>query len=85
MIDDVFWLCQSIIMLKGVGRSRGMIFMRCEWWLNVVDSVLQCGRYALNARPYASISGEGLSRCFTNRSETSAFYSAKVELLTEMQ
>ena len=85
MIDDAGWVCESAIMLKGVGRSRGMNLMRCEWWLNAVDSGLKRGRTALNACPYASISGEGLSRCFTNRSETSAFYSVKVELRAEMQ
>ena len=73
-------------MVKCVGRSRArMFFMLREWWLNVVDSVLKRGRYASKARPYASINGEELSRCFTNRSETSAFYSVKVELRTQMQ
>ena len=62
-----------------------MFFMLCERLLKAFDSVTKGGRYALIACRNVSISGEELSRCFTNHAETSAFYSEKNELRLVMQ
>jgi len=62
-----------------------MIFMCFEWWLSEFDYMQRCSRNTSKSRSNDSRNGEELSRRFTNRSETSAFYGTKVELSTEMQ
>ncbi len=68
------------------GGQGGMeSFMLFDWWLNVFGRVVKRGQSAVNACRSVSKIGEGLRRCFENRSETSALDSEKMEDRAKMQ
>lgn len=68
------------------GGQEGMrSFMLIDWWFNVFGRVVKRGPSAVNACRSVSKIGEGLRRCFKNRSETSGFDSENMEDRAEMQ